>query len=121
LGSQNKGLPHRGKLEAVIEDFLDLLSPATNKPLSDFNSQERRRGRFGVISIDIIRMEGEFHRLLAGSDINTLDAKFNDIDKYLAATQAEYEDYVVGAVAMDQKHKERTLDTITRRFKEARG
>ena len=91
----------------MIEDFLDWLSPTTKKPLSDFNSQEKQREQFGVIPIDITCMDGELDHLLAGSGINTLDAKFNDIDKYLAATQAEYKDYVVSVVATDEKHVEK--------------
>ena len=60
---KQKTLPRRGKVEAAMEEFLDLLRPATDKSLSKFNSKEEQQGRVGIVPIDIVQVEGELNEL----------------------------------------------------------
>ena len=103
-----------------MESFLDLLRPATDESLSKFNSQEEKQGHFGVFSIDFVWVESEFDELLAGTDIDTLGANFNDIDTCLAGSQVEYEDYIADTAATGGKHIKTTLANPRRRIQKAR-
>ena len=100
----------------MIESLLDLSSPATDESLSKFNSQEEKQGLFGVFSIDFVWVESEFDELLAGTDINTLGANFNDIDTCLAGSQVEYEDYIADTAATGGKNIKTTLTNPIRRI-----
>ena len=118
---KQKTLPHRGKAEAAKQTILDWLSPATQGPLSDFNSLERKEGRRGVFPIDTAQLQSEFDDLLAGKDIDTLDAKLSDIDTLLADAQAEYEEYTEKTAATGEKLIERTTKNLVWRIKKARN
>ena len=66
-------------------------------------------------------MESEFDDLLAGTDIDTLDAKLSEIDKILADAQTEYEQYIVETAATGKTRVMRTADDLIWRIKKARN
>ena len=92
---KQRTVPHRGILGAVMQDFLDALSPATGKTLAEFNKKEERKGRDGVVPINMFRVETELKRLQVAKDIESLDAKVEDIDSYLKGFQDECIEYIV--------------------------
>jgi hypothetical protein len=96
-----KILPHRGIIKPVMEGFLDMLSPATPETFSKFNSREEEQGGRGVTPIDIVWLKMQLNKLLAMTDIESLDAKLNEIDPYLAGVQDLYGRYIVDATAKD--------------------
>ena len=89
---------HRGQLDAVIEDFLDALSPATKAALADFNEEEKKENRRGVPPLNIGRVQKELQKLRVTKDKPSLDAKLNVVESYLERIQegcTKYIDYAV--------------------------
>ena len=121
---KQKTLPLGDKMEAVMGDFLDLLSPATTESLMKFNSWEEKRGRYGVVALDIPLLEMELKELLGTGNIKALDAKINEIDTSLAKVKAHFEEYVVDEGAKSEKVGrlvERTLGDVINRINKARA
>ena len=92
---KQKRLPHRGKLDPVMDDFLGSLRPATTESLMDFNSWEKKRGRPGVVALYIPQFQTYLKELRGMTDIKDLDAKINEIDTSLATRHAHFEQYIV--------------------------
>jgi hypothetical protein len=59
---KQKRLPHRGKIQMVMDDFVDLLSPAAPEPLKEFNTVERAEGRRGATPLDSFRLQTELQQ-----------------------------------------------------------
>jgi len=110
---------HRGKLDAVVEDFLDMLSPATGGSLAKFNADEKEEKRRGVVPIDIVRVQKQLEKLRVAKDIRSLDAKLMGIDSYLKKFQDGYNGYLAKHSATTEV--ELTVDGIIWRIEAARG
>jgi hypothetical protein len=95
---KQRATPHRGKWDAVVQDFLELLNPASGESLADFNNVEREEKRRGLIPIDILLVEMELEELPATNDI---EPKLEWIGSHLKDAQEVYESYLEthGAVA----------------------
>jgi hypothetical protein len=120
---RQKTLPHRGKIEAFLDEFLDFLSPAAPKSLSKFNKREEAEERWGVTAIDIDRMKMHFEELQDIQEIEALDAKLEEINSYLAGFQTTYTDYISDVVEKGDKVYVRvkvTLDDVVWRIQKAR-
>jgi hypothetical protein len=120
---KQKRLPHRGKIRTVMDDFVDLLSPAAPESLKEFNTVERAEGRRGATPLDFFRLWTEFNRLLRITNIETLDAKLSNIDLYLAKYQTVYDLYIHNAAVKGKAvHSvvELTLGNVIWRINEAR-
>ena len=121
---KQRTLLHRGKLEAVVEDFLDLLSPVATESLKKFNSLEEKDGRRGVVALDIPLLEIYLKELRGMTDTKALVAKINEIDTELAQGKVHFEEYVVDEGAKNEKVGrlvERTLRAVISRIEKARG
>lgn len=86
--------PRRGKWDAVVQDVLDFLSPATAESLANFNDKESKAKRGGVIPIYILLVETELGRLRLAKDIESLEAKLEWIDSYLKDYRESYDRYL---------------------------
>jgi hypothetical protein len=95
---KQRATPHRGKWDAVVQDFLELLSPAKNESLADFNNAEKREQRDGVTLIYTLLVETELEEL---PDTKDIEPKLKKIDSHLKVRQVTYESYLEthGAVA----------------------
>jgi len=89
---KQKTTPHRGKWDAVLQEYLDFLREA-NQSLANLNKMEREDGRRGVIPISMVMIETELGNLSATKNIETLEAKLERIDSYLKSSQEEKESY----------------------------
>lgn len=89
-------IPCRDQLDAVLQDFLDTLSPVTIAALTHFNEKEEEKKRDGVTPVDINRVQDELKALRVSKDMGSLDAKLNDIDIYLKEFQDECAEYIAG-------------------------
>jgi hypothetical protein len=119
---RQKILPHRNKFKDVMEEFLDLLTPATSKSLADFNQWERLEKRRGVTPIDTVLLEKQL-RALQTMNTETLEAKLNKIDATLQSFEAIYGDYIDDSAAKGpkvQRMVEATLDAVIGRIQMAR-
>ena len=96
---KRKTLPHRGKIQEVIQQFLDMLSPATSESLARFNEREIDKNRDGVVPIDIDLLEMDLGKLLGVTDTKSLDVKLNEISSSLDVAQDHYDEYMVDAAA----------------------
>jgi hypothetical protein len=111
---KQKTVPHLGKLNDVIADFLDLLSPASPDSLVHFNKRERAGNRGGVDSIDTSDLERELKLLRAMKDEATLDAKLSEIELYLKHLQKQYQDYINAATAEGDSVAALVIPTLSR-------
>lgn len=91
---KQKTTPHRSKWAVVVQDLLNLLSPATNESLANFNDEEEEI-RYGVVPMDILVVPTELKRLRVVKDIESLGARLEKIDSYLKDFQDGYDDYLV--------------------------
>ncbi len=114
---KQKTAPHRGKLDAVLQDFLDFLSPATGGSLADFNDDEKQQKRRGVVPINIRRVQMELGQLRVAKDIESLDAGLVTLDTYLKGLQDECAEYMVDT---PKAHVKRTLDEVIWQVQAAR-
>ena len=89
---------HRGQLDAVMQDFLDMLSTATKAVLADFNEKERKENRDGVPPLNIDRVRKELQKPRVTKDTPSLNAKLNDIESYLEGLQEGWTEYIDYAV-----------------------
>jgi hypothetical protein len=87
---KQRATPHRGKWDAVVQDFLELLSPAKNESLADFNNAEKREQRDGVTLIYTLLVETELEEL---PDTKDIEPKLKKIDSHLKVRQVTYESY----------------------------
>jgi hypothetical protein len=120
---RQKTARHWRKMGAVVQDFLDMLSPAAPGSLADFNKWENEERRRGVHPIDIVLLQLRVKQLQAVTDVETLDTKLNEIDSFLAAAQVRYRNYI-NALAKDkaaQEVVEAVLGDVIQRIEEARG
>jgi hypothetical protein len=96
---RQKIIPHQSKLETVLKEFLDCVTPASPKSLSDFNEKEQAENRRGVPPIDIILLKMELKDLQVAKDTETLDAGLNRIGSNLENLQKVYDNYITEVVA----------------------
>ena len=89
---------HRGQLGAVMQDFLDMLTPATKAGLADFNEEEKKENRRGVPLLNIDRVQKELQKLRLMKDTPSLDAKLNGVQSYLEKIQGNCTKYIDYAV-----------------------
>jgi hypothetical protein len=111
---KHKNLPRSGKRLPVIEDFLDVLSSASESVIQ-LNKRENEANRRGVHKINMNRLKKALDGLPVVEDVSALDAKLNEIDSYLADVQALCVDYIGDMAA------EGDLDDIIWSIKKARG
>jgi hypothetical protein len=96
---RQKILPHLGKVDKVMADFLDFLSPATSISLAQFNEGERAEKRRGVTPINISTLEMDLQELRTINEIEVMEAKLSDIDLYFKDLEAQYNKYIADATA----------------------
>ena len=94
---KRKTHPHRGHIKVVMQEFKDMLSPATSESLAHFNTRERREGRWGVAALDAVVLDRRLNKLMVAMDTEAMDAKINEIDEYLALNQDSFRYYINGA------------------------
>ena len=115
---KQKTTPHLRKWAAEVQDFLDLLSPATRESLAKFNNVESRKERDGVIPIHIPVVETELRRLKVEKDTESLEVRLKKIDAYLKKHQDAYDSYLGTHSAVAEV--DLTLTTVIWCIQEAR-
>ena len=114
---------HRGQIKGVMEDFTELLNPATSESLAKFNRREEEEHRWGVVGLDAMVLGRRLKKLMVAMDTETLDAKLNEMDKYLATKQGVFRDYIKNAREQGDdvvRHVAGILDDLLERIEEAR-
>jgi hypothetical protein len=116
---KQKTTTHQRKSDAAVQDFLNLLGPATGDSLANFNAAEREEKRRGVIAIDKVFVTTALKRLQATDDIENLGAQLEVIYSYLTDYQDTYNSYLVTHGAVVEVRL--TLRPIIYLIQEARG
>ena len=83
-----------GHIQSVMEDFIELLNPATSGSLADFNTWEERENRWGVVGLNAMVLEARLTELAATTDTEAMDAKLNEIDTSLALKGNVFSNYI---------------------------
>ena len=81
-------------IKSVMEDFIELLNPATSESLADFNTWLRRENRRGVVGLDAFVLEWHLKKLAAATDAEAMDAKINKIDTTLSMHLGAFRGYI---------------------------
>ncbi len=115
---KQKITPHRGKLDAVVQEFLNLLSPTTGESLANFNASEREKERRGVPTMYMLRVETDLRALRVAKDIGSLDARLQSIDSYLNKYIDAYNRYLEEYRGVDDV--DITLENVTWTIQQAR-
>ncbi|CAG8692906.1 4756_t:CDS:2, partial [Acaulospora colombiana] len=106
---RQKVLPYRSKIERMIDDWLDLLQPATDEPLRKFNKREDKEDRDGVVPLNMRILKIDLEEMQKVKDVKTLDAKFKEMDSCLEQSQIQFEDYINDAAKDGEEVHKRAI------------
>ncbi len=112
---RKKTAHHRTRWNKAVQDILNLLSPTTNEALAKFNKREKKKNRYGVVPINICRVQRTLAELRNAKDVKSLEAKLQEIDSYLEEYQDAFSDYIVehGAEWYVQRYLDEVIYPIT--------